>query len=78
VPHDSVAGAMKGRLHELGAATVAATGVTVDGLELPDSCLTVAAAASKAIMCVLLLRRAQRACMHHARCAAADCVQKRV
>lgn len=51
VPFDSCASAMKGVLRELGAAAVSATGVTVTGEEVSDSCLTVAAAASKAIMC---------------------------
>lgn len=42
---------MKACLRELGAAAVSATGVTVAGEEVADRCLTVAAAASKAIMC---------------------------
>lgn len=50
VKFDSTASAMKGVLRELGAAAVTATGVTVAGEKVNDNCLTVAAAASKAIM----------------------------
>jgi beta-glucosidase-like glycosyl hydrolase len=50
VPFESCASAMKSVMRELGGAAVSATGVTVSGEEVSDNCLTVAAAASKAIM----------------------------
>jgi hypothetical protein len=50
VPFESCAGAMNRVLRDLGASAVSAAGVSVTGEDINDNCLTVAAAASKAIM----------------------------
>lgn len=49
---DDVASAVAKWMAGAGGAAVSATGVTTDGAAVQDSCLTVAAVATKAIMCV--------------------------
>ena len=51
MPFDDVATAVSKWMAGKGGVAVAATGVTTDGEPVPDRCLTVAAVASKAIMC---------------------------
>lgn len=51
VPFDDVATAVGKWLAGVAGAAVSATGVTVDGEPVLDRCLTVAAVATKAIMC---------------------------
>lgn len=51
VPFDDVATAVSKWMAGAGGAAVAATGVTVDGEPVRDRCLTVAAVATKAILC---------------------------